>query len=50
VFAIDQNSSTAGNYISSTLGWYSIGLTMTASQVAAFDSALNEYSSALGRP
>lgn len=50
VFALNNaNSVSPANYSNGRLGWYSIGKTMTAAQVASFDSAITALSSSLSR-
>ena len=49
VFALDNGGSTAADYTNARVNWYSIGLTMTAAQVASFDSALASFNATLSR-
>ena len=48
VFA-NNNAGTPGNYNSGRISTYSIGLGMTAAQVAAYNTALAAFRAALGR-
>lgn len=50
VFALNNGSTSAAvDHVTGRLGWYSIGLTMTSSQVVAFNNALNAFATTLGR-
>ena len=48
VFAL-SNANVATDYTASRLNWYSIGLTMTAAQVASFNTALSTFNTTLSR-
>jgi hypothetical protein len=48
VFA-NNNAGSPINYTNARLGWYSIGSSMTGSQVTAFNTALTRFYTALGR-
>jgi len=48
VFATNNNSA-AGTYANARLGGYSLGLTMTATQVGQYNAALADFNSAMGR-
>jgi hypothetical protein len=49
VFALNRASSSATNYYAGTLGGYSIGLAMTASQALAYYNAMQAFQAALNR-
>jgi hypothetical protein len=50
VFALNNGSTSAAvDHVTGRLGWYSIGLTMTSSQVVAFNNAINAFATTLGR-
>jgi hypothetical protein len=49
VFAAHNNGTSASVYANIRLGWYSIGLTMTSSQVVSFNNALNNFANTLAR-
>jgi hypothetical protein len=49
VFAISSSGVTPLNYTDARFSWYSIGATMTATQVAAFSAAVAAFNTALGR-
>lgn len=49
VFALQSAAGTFVNYSSSRLGGYSIGLSLTAAQAAAFYAAMEQFQAAMGR-
>jgi hypothetical protein len=49
VFALNNSNSSAINHTDARLNWYSLGQTMTATQVAAFSTAVAALNTALGR-
>jgi hypothetical protein len=49
VFANNNANATSINHTDARGGWYSIGLTMTLSQVQAFNAAIGRFYSILGR-
>jgi hypothetical protein len=49
VFALNNSNTSVLGYFNGRINWYSFGLTMTASQVMAFDSALAALSTTLSR-
>jgi hypothetical protein len=49
VFALNNSNSSVLGYFNGRINWYSIGLSMTATQVAAFNSAVSAFNTALSR-
>lgn len=49
VFVLNQNATGTTNYSNVRLGWYSLGTTMTAGQVASFDVAIKAFYAKMGR-
>ena len=49
VFAVNNRDNSVGSYANSRMSTYSVGLSMTSSQVTAYQSALDAFRSSLGR-
>jgi len=49
VFALNNSNSSVLGYFNGRINWYSIGLSMTASQAATFNSAVAAFNTALSR-
>lgn len=49
VFASNNSGTSVINYTDARFGWYSVGATMTLSQVSSFSTAIANFKTALGR-
>ena len=49
IFALNQANTAAINHTDARMNWYSVGLTMTAAQAAAFTNAVQAFNTTLSR-
>ena len=49
VFALNNSNSSTINYTDARLNWYSLGQTMTSSEVSSFTTAIQRFNTALSR-